>query len=885
MNRLLLLLMALWIGASFASESRTLRWPDIESTHKPWTRWWWHGNAVDSSEIARHLKLFADAGIGGVEITSIYGVRGQEEKSIPYLSNAYLDILNFTAENANQLGLGVDIPPGSGWRCGGLGLPEECADAVVVITVDTVRIGETWEKDFDNPPQALVAFSDDQKIDLTSVVDNNHISWSPPDGVWSIYSLTQRWSGAKVKRPAPGGEGLSFNPYSITSTKKMLEPLSAAFCKLDQKNIRCIFHDSFEYSGNWMPEFLDEFEKRRGYDVREFLPELTSNVDNEIVRRVKCDYRETISDLVLENFILPLKEWSHDRDWTLRNQSHGSPANLLDLYGAVDIPETEIFRFDHDPRVLKFASSAANVMGKPLVSAESFTWQAEHFTVTLDTMKRSADLLFASGINHIFFHGTAYSPQEAAWPGWVFYASSQINPQNPLWRDLPYFNQYITRCQALLQTSRPDNDVLVYWPVYDVWSNPDGLNQQLAVHHPQWISENPAGRVADRLNDAAVSYDFISDAQLRLAAVEQNDVVLPGASYKTIVIPECQYMPLTTLNTLITLVEQGATIIVENEWPEQVPGFAEWQRRQKMWSETIASLRFNTDGVAAVGKGRIIISSKLQESLHDAGLAGEKADVFAGLQWLRKKHQNGHVYFLSNTGSRDIDGWIPLATEFKSAALFNPMNGDVGMARTLNNSVYLQLRAGESILIKTFESELEDELYVYWQQAGAPITLNGEWTVEFIEGGPELPSGFKQHEPASWTANGDAEAERFAGTACYSIQFDAPSKYGDYQLNLGRVAESAQVKLNGQPVGTLFARPFSCDVKLKQQDNRLDVVVTNLPANRIRHLDRRGVAWRIFHDINFVNIEYKPFDASNWPVRDSGLLGPVTLTPISRMEF
>jgi hypothetical protein len=61
----------------------------------------------------------------------------------------------------------------------------------------------------------------------------------------------------------------------------------------------------------------------------------------------------------------------------------------------------------------------------------------------------------------------------------------------------------------------------------------------------------------------------------------------------------------------------------------------------------------------------------------------------------------------------------------------------------------------------------------------------------------------------------------------------------------------------------------------------LDVDVTNVSANRIRDLDRRGVVWKTFRDINIVNIDYKPFNAANWPLTDSGLLGPVTITPVS----
>jgi hypothetical protein len=64
---------------------------------------------------------------------------------------------------------------------------------------------------------------------------------------------------------------------------------------------------------------------------------------------------------------------------------------------------------------------------------------------------------------------------------------------------------------------------------------------------------------------------------------------------------------------------------------------------------------------------------------------------------------------------------------------------------------------------------------------------------------------------------------------------------------------------------------------LKKTDNRLVVEVVTLAANRIRDLDRRKVDWKIFLDINIVDLRYKPFDASGWELRDAGLLGPVRL--------
>ena len=96
------------------------------------------------------------------------------------------------------------------------------------------------------------------------------------------------------------------------------------------------------------------------------------------------------------------------------------------------------------------------------------------------------------------------------------------------------------------------------------------------------------------------------------------------------------------------------------------------------------------------------------------------------------------------------------------------------------------------------------------------------------------------------------------------------------------MCESARVTLNGESVGASWSLPHEqlLDVPLKAQGNVLEIDVTNVAANRIADMDRRKVEWKIFHDTNIVNIRYKPFDASEWPLMPSGLLGPVTLTPL-----
>jgi hypothetical protein len=166
--------------------------------------------------------------------------------------------------------------------------------------------------------------------------------------------------------------------------------------------------------------------------------------------------------------------------------------------------------------------------------------------------------------------------------------------------------------------------------------------------------------------------------------------------------------------------------------------------------------------------------------------------------------------------------------------------------------------------------------WVYRKPGAKAIPIEGQWTVEFLEGGPEVPATIDIPRPDSWTRFAGPAGERFAGTARYSILFDAPP--GDWFIDLGDVRESARVRLNGKDLGTLIEPPFRIHAgQLRRRFNLLEVEVTSLAANRIRYLDQEKKPWRVFHDINLVNIDYKPFDASNWPLFDSGLLGPVTL--------
>jgi hypothetical protein len=871
----------------FAADS-TRGWPDITRTQKPWAYWWWMGNAVDRTNITRELIRYRDAGLGGVHIIPIYGARGWESSYIEYLSPEWVEMMRYTVREADRLGMGVDMTTGSGWCFGGPKVTDAEANAAVVqrqIEVPSQgRLTETFERD---RIQALMAFgSNGEKVDLMPKLGaDGSVNWQAPGGGWRVFVISQQPGAQKVKRASPGGEGWMLNLFHAQAMTNYLAWMDAGLGSRRGVKPRAQYHDSYEYKSDWAPDLFAQFERLRGYRLQDELPTLFSNADTDRVRRVKCDYRETLSEL-MSDVTLPLwVRWAHERGHLTRNEAHGSPGNLLDLYAVADVPETEMFNRDRNLLISKFASSAGHVMGRSLVASETGTWLKEHFTETLGDMKYLVDDLFLSGVNHVFYHGTCYSPDAAPWPGWVFYASYQMNPRNSVWDHVTTLNHYIARCQSVLQSGRPDNDVLLYWPIHDRWSDHRGLVQPFTVHARAWFEEQAIGRTADQLWRRGFQFDYVSDKQLALARVEDGAIEMPGGRYRVVVVPATQHMPEPTLRRLRTLVQNGATVIFHGQLPQDVPGLTQLTERRTRFREHIAY--FHQLNSIPTGSGRVMVTSDLDKSLASAEVQRERMVDHSGLLCIRRTSSDGNYYFIANRGTNVVDGWLPIATPARTVMLMDPLTGRTGVAPSRQwsrnaSEVKLSLASGESIILRlTSRRPLFARDWEYRPQGDTRIPLQGTWRVNFLKGGPELPNSFETRTLGSWTEQGGAQAQSFAGTARYTLEFDAPSDFKGGWLDFGDVRQSVRVRLNGRFVGTCITPPYRVWVdQLAPYNNVLEADVASVPANRIRDLDRRGVTWQYFRDINFVNIQYRPFNAANWPLADAGLLGPVTLIPL-----
>lgn len=821
------------------------------NTTKPWTYWWWMGSAVNEQDIKIQLEEFSAAGLGGVHIIPIYGVKGYENQFIPFLSEKWLERIQFTIRQAGKLNLGVDMTLGTGWPFGGSWVGSQHAAKRLAIRYD------------------------------------------PSDPDWKMKSLTAVNTGQKVKRAAPGGEGPVIDYFDVTAIQDYLNHFDSVLSKTAFPiQPRAWYHDSYEaYQANWSNRFPVRFKELAGYDLTDVMPVFTDSL-NPLRPLIVHDFRETLADLLYTEFAGNWTRWCGNHGTATRYQAHGSPGNLLDLYALADIPETESFGCSNfpipgltcdpdyeeasfgrpSPLMMKFASSAAHLTNKQLVSSESGTWLANHFKVSLSRIKPQIDELFVSGINHVFYHGTTYSPKNENYPGWLFYASTNFGPTSHFWNELPLLNNYVRECQTILQNSTPDNDILLYFPIDELWTKyPGDLLLLLDVHkYTRWFGATEFGQTSKLLWDNGFTFDYISDRQISQLTLnpEGKLSVNAGSTYSVIVVPSIDYINKSTLKKLELLAKAGAKIFFADRLPEH---FAGYLARKQPLNEIIdlkAELSANT-----------IISADLLEYLEKLNIRQEEIKL-KGLDFIRKRTGSGTVYFITNLNDRFYQDTIVLSEKSKYIELFDPQSLRKGYVESLK-PFYLQLPPGKSCFIQLVQEKPTIEL---WQFSSGRDTmyLDSGWTVSFISGNNQnLQPAYKINNLTSWTGWGDEHLKSFCGKARYTSDFTIKNfdSSRSYRLVFDEIRETAQIKINGIPCGTIWALPYSIEIppSVLKKKNRIEITVQNVSANYIRQVDQQKIPWKKFHDINFVDIRYKPFDAANWEDIPSGLIGRVLL--------
>ena len=813
------------------------------------------GSAVDKENLGWNLDQYAKAGIGAVEITPLYGVQGNDKNDIPYLSPRWMEMLRFVEKKDKELGIETDMATGTGWPFGGPWVPlsEAACKAVFVDTMVDVK-KKLMDINFTLPEK-------ERNFAKLKVIKAYPVAGATKKK--RVIALYESRTRQMVKRAAPGGEGYVIDHFDSTAVAHYLAHIDSAFTASGTPFPHTFFNDSYEvYGANWTPNLLTEFENMHGYKLQDKFPEF---LDGDAI--VVSDYRETLGEMLLHNFTKQWTAWAHKHGAITRNQAHGSPANLIDCYAAVDIPEIEGFGLTDfgikglrkdpgktrpnfsDLSMLKYAPSAAHITGKKYTSSETFTWLTEHFRTSLSQMKPDMDLMFCAGVNHMFFHGTAYSPKNDPWPGWKFYASIDMSPTNSIWRDAPELMKYITHCQTYLQWGQPDNDFLVYLPVRDMWrTNTKKWLMMFDIHSMAKKAPEFIQCILD-IDKAGFDCDYISDQYLRSCTYKNGMIeTAAGTRYKALVIPGNNIMPSDVIQHISQLKAQGAKIIKGD----------------------------NTEAMAKAA------NPEMMRKLY-------------GLKLIRRSNKYGHHYFIANLTDHDIKAQVPIATGENAALWYNPMNGSYHAA-VINErgELAINLKSGESRILLSAQKEsapwLQDKKLRMAKtepqtiDKGESIDLTANtWKLSFTEEAPKVEETFSLQGLKTWESLSD-KAQVTMGTGVYETTFKLSKEQAKKQwsIDLGDVRESARVYINGHYIGCAWAVPYilHCKDALSKGKNTIRIEVTNLPANRIAALDREGVKWRKMKEINVVDINYKKTTYDKWEPVPSGLNSTVKLVEV-----
>ena len=813
------------------------------------------GSAVDKENLGWNLDQYAKAGIGAVEITPLYGVQGNDKNDIPYLSPRWMEMLRFVEKKDKELGIETDMATGTGWPFGGPWVPlsEAACKAVFVDTIVDVK-KKLMDINFTLPEK-------ERNFAKLKVIKAYPVAGATKKK--RVIALYESRTRQMVKRAAPGGEGYVIDHFDSTAVAHYLAHIDSAFTASGTPFPHTFFNDSYEvYGANWTPTLLTEFENMHGYKLQDKFPEF---LDGDAI--VVSDYRETLGEMLLHNFTKQWTAWAHKHGAITRNQAHGSPANLIDCYAAVDIPEIEGFGLTDfgikglrkdpgktrpnfsDLSMLKYAPSAAHITGKKYTSSETFTWLTEHFRTSLSQMKPDMDLMFCAGVNHMFFHGTAYSPKNDPWPGWKFYASIDMSPTNSIWRDAPELMKYITHCQTYLQWGQPDNDFLVYLPVRDMWrTNTKKWLMMFDIHSMAKKAPEFIQCILD-IDKAGFDCDYISDQYLRSCTYKNGMIeTAAGTRYKALVIPGNNIMPSDVIQHISQLKAQGAKIIKGD----------------------------NTEAMAKAA------NPEMMRKLY-------------GLKLIRRSNKYGHHYFIANLTDHDIKAQVPIATGENAALWYNPMNGSYHAA-VINErgELAINLKSGESRILLSAQKEsapwLQDKKLRLAKtepqtiDKGESIDLTANtWKLSFTEEAPKVEETFSLQGLKTWESLSD-KAQVTMGTGVYETTFKLSKEQAKKQwsIDLGDVRESARVYINGHYIGCAWAVPYilHCKDALSKGKNTIRIEVTNLPANRIAALDREGVKWRKMKEINVVDINYKKTTYDKWEPVPSGLNSTVKLVEV-----
>lgn len=813
------------------------------------TRWWWYGCAVEKEEIIRELDFMKEAEIGGVELQILYPlVKNDEKEGIKnhhYLSPEFMELIRFAAEEANVRDMQFDLTLGSSWPFGGPFIPEELSGQSVLPICFDVQGPCRFSKDlttvvYGKVVGAVLGQMDgiemvpESIMDITDqVVDKYLFNWpwgieikelEIPDGLYKIVLLVSSDKRQRVLKPLHGGEGLIIDHNRKESLRKFLEyggnPIVQAVGK---GKIHDFFCDSIEVFGhNWTDILYEEFRNRRGYELRPYLYALWGEIKG-MTEMIRYDFQKTMAELTVENFFQELTKWSHENGSVSRIQAHGTWGDVLQAYGAADVPEGETFsefdKYEVNTIHRRLAVSAGHIYGKPVISNESFTWlRFPRFMVTLENIKAAADSIFLDGMNQIVNHGYSYSKVDAGEGMLAFYASTNINHTNTWWKHYKLLSIYINRVCDFMQRGEPVVSTAIYLPQHDIWAEMPIADTHMCMK----LNERLGVTCINGIHKAGYWFDYVNDDVLE----NWKDY-----SYDTLLIIECERIPVNSMRKIREFAEKGRRVIAAGRLPWKSCGLLNYEK------DTDEIQRI---GEALISSGKITITEDKFESLTASLRTVKQPDVLIHhnpdrVGYVHRRTESEEIYFISNISDEGCEEVITFSGRTGGFCVFDPMNGK-------EKGIWKAECSEEGMKVHFYMEAYQSLLFIFGEEMGQPLMekpyqeekevldLSCGWKLEVKECGFEKEyDGLK-----SWEQEG--RLRYYSGTGCYSRKFRFDFQVaGKIFLKFEHIGETAEIHMNGRLAGVIFKHPYEIDITefLQEGENRIEITTANLLINRM----------------------------------------------------
>lgn len=895
-------------------------------TARPLLRWWWPGGAVDAPALCEQLRAFAREGWGGVEIQAFrLGLphalpAAVAERVNEVFTPRWFDTVREVMDEAERLGLSVDITFGSCWPFGGgEAITPERATQELSLAWTTVqgpgpwhgrpnqparplRFGTRMERDGSVAPEQALPEDWQRRIDAlaqtvavlavrggtpslgpfagfvpltlpdvwgqvhapgwidaASTLDltdrlqaDGSLHWDDvPPGTWQVVVVRRFISDQRITEAAGIGPQLVLDHLSRAAFDAHAARVGDAavpfWAAHAGRTWRSVFVDSLEVPTDlhWTDDFAAEFQRRRGYAIRPFLPLLLQPGwrncfqarvgaplfdDPGVGPRVRADYRLTVSELVIERHFEPLVDWARRHGVLGKVQAHGAPVDWLQAYGAAHIPETEDLAGYAAPHFLRVARSAAHVYGRPLVSAEAFCWLLEGLAVTPQQIRERADEFFVNGIQQMIGSGAGaplHGLDDEALPWYPFESmeiGTQIDNANPMWPHLRPLTGYLARCQTVLQQGTAVVPVAVLAPL-DLFAFTGAAEKLVA---PDWHHA---------LLDAGLDWDWINADGVLKARIDGASLVTPGGHrYQAVLLPDGPALRAEVAERLAQFASAGLAVWAIGRAPQREEGYLDHERRDARVRSAMQA--------ALEGGRRVATPSAIGRMLRGAGVA-PVVDLpdGQGLQFHARDADGARWLFLRNPGPQPRSMALPVDAS-QGAELWHAWTGRrerlvVDAAGRAN--VRLPPRGARIVRLAA-----ADRCVVERGAATAGSThlfervIEGGWSLHAQgQGQHGRPIRFEKDAVALHDLSQDAATADFAGALLYTLTVHLDPQDlagGPLWLDLGHVCDTAAVQVNEHPPVIGCEGPFLFDIAaaLRPGANRLCITVANRAENARR---------------------------------------------------